>query len=91
MTSIKYEERFKERQLNTLEDRCGRGDLITIYKLMFNLEETDRKNKIMSKGEARYLKTQEKIAKRNLFERYKKVQFFPKKYRYLEWTEGKKR
>ena len=23
------------------------------------------------------------------FERYKKVQFSPKKYRYLEWTEGR--
>ena len=29
----------------------------------------------------------EKIAKRNLLERYKKVKFPPKKYRYLEWTE----
>ena len=29
------------------------------------------------------------IAKRSLLERYKKVQFSPKKYRYLEWTEGR--
>ena len=25
----------------------------------------------------------------NLLERYKKVQFSPKKYRYLEWIEGR--
>ena len=39
------------------------------------------------KGEAQNLRGQETIAKRNWLERYKKVQFFPKKYRYLEWTE----
>ena len=62
---------------------------MTIYKLMNNLQETDRKDLILRrKVEARYLRTQEKIAKRNLFERYKKL-FFPKKYRYLEWTKGR--
>ena len=72
--------------LNTLEERKERRDIITIYKLTNNLEETDRKDLILRrKGEARNLRTQE--IKRNLLERYKKVQFSPKKYRYLEWTE----
>ena len=54
---------------------------------MNNLEETDIK---YLTGEARNLRgPQGTIAKKNLPERYKKVQFFPKKYRYLEWTEGR--
>ena len=57
---------------------------------MNNMVKTDRKNLILRrKGEARNLRTQEKIAKRNLLEQYKKVQLSPKKYKYLEWTEGR--
>ena len=42
------------------------------------MEETDIKGLILRrKGEARYLRGQEKIAKRNFLERYKKV-VFPK-------------
>ena len=60
--------------LTTLKERRERGDLITIYKLMNNLEETDRKDLILRrKGEARNLRGQEKIAKRNLLERYKEI------------------
>ena len=57
---------------------------------MNNLEETDRKDLIMKrKGEARHLRrTQEKIAKRNLLEQYKKVQLSLSKYKYLD---GRKR
>ena len=55
---------------------------------MNNLEETDIKDLILRRtGEDRNLRTQEKIDKSNLLERYKKVQFSPKNYRYLEWTE----
>ena len=36
-----YEERLKEMHLKTLKERRERGDLITIYKLIDNLEETD--------------------------------------------------
>ena len=40
-------------QLITLKERKERGDLITIYNLMNNLEETERKYLIMKrKGEA---------------------------------------
>ena len=55
-----------------------------------NLEETDRKDLILRrKGEAKNLRPPVKIAKGNLLERYQKVQFSPKKSRYLEWTEGR--
>ena len=40
---LTYEKRFKEMHLTTLKERRERGDLITIYKLMNKLEETDRK------------------------------------------------
>ena len=44
------------------------------------------KKKRRNYGKVKYTEIQ--IAKRNLLERLKKVQFSPKKYRYLEWTEG---
>ena len=43
LEDLTYEERLKEMQRNTLEERTERGDLITIYKLINNLEETDKK------------------------------------------------
>ena len=65
LEDLTYEERLTEIQLTTLQDR---RDLITIYKWMNKLEETDRKNLIMKrKGEARYLRIQENIAKRNFY------------------------
>ena len=43
--------------LTTLKERRERGDLIIIYKLMNNLEETDREDLILRrKGEARHLR-----------------------------------
>ena len=41
-----YEERLKEMQLTTLRER---KDLITIYKLMNSLDETDGKNSILKR------------------------------------------
>ena len=42
------------------------------------------------KDETRNLRRRKKkIAKRNLFERHRKVQFYTQKNRYLEWSEGK--
>ena len=54
LEDLTYEERLKEIHLTTLKERRERGDLITIYKLMNNLEEADRKkNLILRKGEAK--------------------------------------
>ena len=49
--------------LTTLKERRERGDLITIQKLMNNLEETDRKDLILRrKGEAKNFSGQENTA-----------------------------
>ena len=48
--------------LTTLQERKESDDLITIYKLMNNLEETDRKDLILiRKGEAKNLRKHKKI------------------------------
>ena len=39
---LTYQERLKEMYLTTLKGRRERGDLITIYKFMNNLEETNK-------------------------------------------------
>ena len=53
--------------LTKLKERRERGDLITIYKFLNNLEETDRKDLILRrKGEARNLRGAKKeLRKRN--------------------------
>ena len=47
--------------LTTLKERRERGDLIIIYKLMNNLEETDREDLILRrKGEAKIFREHKK-------------------------------
>ena len=56
LEDLPYEKRLKEMHLTTLKERRERDDLITIYKLMNNLELTDRKDLILRrKGEAKNL------------------------------------
>ena len=90
LENLTYEARLKEIHWTTLKERRERGDLITIYKLMNNLEDTDRKDQILRrKGEAKNLRGHKKILHKGVCLRYKKVQFSLKKHRYLEWTEGR--
>ena len=75
LDDLTYKERLKEIQLTIFKERRERDDLITKYKLMNNLEETDRRYLMLKrKREAGYLRGHKKtIAKRNLPERHKKV------------------
>ena len=53
LKDLTYNERLKELQLKTLEEKRERGDLITIYNLMNILKETQRKDLVLGrKGEA---------------------------------------
>ncbi len=64
LKDLTYEERLEEMKLSTPGKRRERGDLITVYKLMNNLEEIDRKDLILRGGrEAGYLRGHMKLKK----------------------------
>ena len=68
---------MKRNATKNINNKKSKMKLIKIYKLMNNLEETDRKDEIMKKIiKARYLRHTRKIAKRNLFDTKKYI--FPK-------------
>ena len=82
LEDLTYEERLKEIHLTTRKER---REEVTIT-IINNLEETDRKNLILRrKGEARNLSGHKKKLQKGIcLKDTKKVQFSPKKYRYLE-------
>ena len=77
LRELTYEERLNEMNLPSLEDRRERGDLITVYKLMNNLEEIDRKDLLLTRErEARYLRGhKKKLAKGRCLKNTKKYSF----------------
>ena len=82
LEDLPYDERLKEMHLATLEERREKGDLITIYKLMNNLEETDRKDLILRiKGEARNLRGHKKILYKGICLKDTKKYSFPQRSR----------
>ena len=55
LEELSYEERLKEIKLPTLEQRRERGDLMTIFKLITKMEETDNERLLTRKQrEGRY-------------------------------------
>ena len=56
LKDLTYEEGLKELHSTMLEDRIKRIDLITIYKLMNDLDETEKEDLILRRGEAGYLR-----------------------------------
>ena len=80
-------------QLNTTEGRRERCDLITMYKLINNLEKTDRKGLILRRQEEDgYLKGhKKKLVKEICLDDTEKYSFPQRNYRYLKCTEGRKR
>ena len=77
LVDLTYEERVKEMHLTTLKEKKERVDLITIYRLMNNLEETDKKDLILRrKGEARnFREHKKKLQKGICFNDTKKYSF----------------
>ena len=56
ISTILFKIRLKEMHITTLKERRERGNLITIHKLIDNVEETNRKDLILRrKGEVRNL------------------------------------
>ena len=88
LEELTYEERLKEMNLPTLKERRERGDLITIYKLVNDIEKIDRED-LLLKGqrETGYLRGHgSKLRKGICLKNTKKIQFSTQKHRYLEWT-----
>lgn len=76
MKDLTYEERLKEMQVTVLEERRKRGDLITVYTVINELEETDRNYLIQkSEGITRNLRGQLKLRKGRCLNRTKKYNF----------------
>ena len=66
--------------LTTLKERRERGDLITIYKLINNLKETDRKDLILrTKVEAKNLRGHKKILCKGICLKDTKKYSFPQR------------
>ena len=80
LKNLTHEERLKEMQLNTLEERKERRNLIAIYKFMNNMEKIDRKYFILRRKEgAENLRGHKKKLQKGIFlDLYKKVYFFPR-------------
>ncbi len=51
LRDLSYKDRLKEMQLTTLQERRERGDLITVYKLINELEKVDREDLLLTTGE----------------------------------------
>ena len=78
---LTYEERLKEIHLTTLKERRERGGLITIFKLMNNLEEIDRRDLILeeNKVEARNLREHKKKLQKRIYLNDTKKYSFPQR------------
>ena len=56
LEDLAYKERLSNATDKTKKKRRGKGDIITIYELMNNLEEIDKKLIMKRKVETRYLR-----------------------------------
>ena len=80
LEDLSYKERLKEMHLTTLKKRRERDDLITIYKLMNNLEETNREDLILRrKREARNFRGHKKILHKGICLKDTKKYNFPQR------------
>ncbi len=74
---LSYKDRLKEMQLTTLQERRERGDLITVYKLINELEKVDREGLLLiTESETRHLRGHsKKLRKGSCLHNTKKYSF----------------
>ncbi len=74
LEGLQYQDRLREINLTTLEQRRDRGDLIKTY-VFKRIEETDNNNMILrEEGNTRHIRDHsKKTEKRKIFKKYKEV------------------
>ena len=76
LRDLSYEERLEEIGLPTLQERRKRGDLITMFKLVNNMEKIDREDLVVKveEQERRTRGHNEEIKKESISRRHKEIQ-----------------
>ncbi len=78
LKGLSYKNRLKEMQLTTLQERKERRDLVTIYKLMNELEKVDREDLLLTtERETRHLRGHRKKLRKGRYLNNKKEYGFP--------------
>ena len=85
LKELPYETRLKKLQLPSLYYRRARGDMIEVYKYMYNIYDVDT-SRLLDRDQDSYQRTSIQVKESILQERNKTCLFQPQRGRYLEWA-----